>query len=108
MLIDRHAQQMTATVGQPADLVAIRTHGRGAQAEGVVPRAATPRPSGYRWPGSAGVTNEVAGLVMEPLQLARGVDDLDQPAVVGEGLFLALLALAGDAGGEAPDGVEIT
>ena len=45
---------------------------------------------------------------MEPLQLARGVDDLDQPAVVGEGLFLALLALAGDAGGEAPDGVEIT
>ena len=36
MLIDRHAQQMTATVGQPADLVAIRTHGRGAQAEGVV------------------------------------------------------------------------
>ncbi|OOV90459.1 hypothetical protein MF6396_27285 [Pseudomonas sp. MF6396] len=55
-------------------------------------------------------TNEVAGLVMEPLQFARGVDGLDQPAVavVGEGLFLALLALAGDAGGEAPDGVEIT
>lgn len=47
---------------------------------------------------------------MQPLQFARGVDGLDQPAVavVGEGLFLALLALAGDAGGEAPDGVEIT
>jgi len=45
---------------------------------------------------------------MQPLQLARGVDDLDQPAVVGEGFFLALFAPAGDAGGEAPNGVEIT
>ena len=36
MLIDRHAQQMTATVGQPADLVPVRTSGGGTQVEGVV------------------------------------------------------------------------
>ncbi|PPS64018.1 hypothetical protein CR917_24860 [Pseudomonas sp. BRM28] len=108
MLIDRHAQQMTATVGQPADLVPVRTSGGGTQVEGVV--LVLPHRD-HRGAGGQVVlvfTNEVAGLVMEPLQFARGVDGLDQPAVavVGKGFFLALVTLAGHAGIQAAYGVE--
>lgn len=90
MVVERHAQQVATAIGQATDRIATQAQGRDALVKHVVCMLAHRDNLALRPKIMLVLARQVTGLVMKPLQLACGVDRLDQlvAAIVGKALGL--------------------